>query len=179
MRITITGHTTGIGLALAERLKFGNQIHGISRSTGFDLTSQTHRLSAAVESFESDIFINNVRLNQIDMFNEMLAMWSEIPDRTIINIGSRAAYLPEDIPQYTQYASDKKELSERVHRCQLDPRIKCRIINISPGYIGPDDLSHNELADYIIWAIRAPSHLEIGELCVYHRHSNDKFFQKK
>lgn len=178
MKITITGHTSGIGKALANRLKYGNTIHGISKSTGFDLSSNTHRLSAAVESFESDIFINNVKVNQLEMFNEMIAMWQEIADRTIVNISSRAAYLPPDIPHYDLYAAEKKALNDRIHICQLDPRVRCRIINISPGYVGPDDLTHNELADYILWAIRAPSHLEVGELCVYDRKSNDKFLPK-
>jgi NADP-dependent 3-hydroxy acid dehydrogenase YdfG len=175
MRISITGHTKGVGLAISERLKYGNTIHGISRSTGFDLKLETHRLSAAIESFDSDIFVNNIKINQLDTFNEIIKMWSEIPEKTIVNISSRAAYLPENIPQYNEYAADKAALNDRAHRCQLDPNIKCRIINISPGYIGPNDLSHNELADYVLWAIRSPSHLEIGELLVYNRKSNDKF----
>jgi nucleoside-diphosphate-sugar epimerase len=60
MKIAITGHTQGIGLALGQIYQDrGHEVLGFSRSTGYDITNSEHRQNIITEVKDCDIFINN------------------------------------------------------------------------------------------------------------------------
>lgn len=60
MKIAITGHTRGIGQAITQQLgASGHEIHGISKSNGYDLTFTEARDQAFDIINNSDVFINN------------------------------------------------------------------------------------------------------------------------
>ena len=59
MKIAITGHTQGIGHAIAVALNPKHEIIGISKSTGIDITLTDSREQAFELIKDCDVFINN------------------------------------------------------------------------------------------------------------------------
>ena len=60
MKIAITGHTQGIGQALATVFQqYGHDIIGFSRSNGFDISNADSRRAIIDQSQDADIFVNN------------------------------------------------------------------------------------------------------------------------
>lgn len=58
MNITITGHTSGLGLAIYNAmLARGHNVRGFSRSCGWDISTQAEEIGDIVS--ESDLFFNN------------------------------------------------------------------------------------------------------------------------
>lgn len=92
MNIVITGHTSGIGLALFNHFKQqGHTCIGFSRSTGYDISSPADRRKIVISSANSDVFINNAYNNWDDsqflMLKEMTDLWRG-KDKLIINSAS-------------------------------------------------------------------------------------------
>lgn len=173
MKVAVTGHTRGIGQAVANLLQENNcDVLGFSRSNGYNITAQqTEIVSAATEC---DVFINNAYcdldiLAQTNLFKKMFEQWRYL-DKTIVNINSRAHYGNASKP----YARGKKVLHHEAFMAINHLDRKCKIINISPGYVSTDRvksiteynmLSVEEIAYYIKWAIDQP--VEIGELSLW------------
>ena len=71
----------------------------------------------------------------------------------------------------------KKALDDLCHTLLFRRTKKCRIININPGYVRTDMVSHvpedtpmltaEEVADCIVWSIEQPKHIEIAELSMW------------
>ena len=168
MKVAITGHTQGIGRAIADL--YPDHI-GFSRSNGYDISVETSREQIVHESLDSDIFINNAVIDhcQTKMFMEIFDVWKHNPNKTIVNINSRAKYLAGTD---NEYWNAKVKLFEQVAK-NLFGR-KCRIININPGYVMTDSskesiekfnmpyMSTQTCADYVRWAINQP--MEIWEV---------------
>ena len=58
MKFAITGHTSGIGKAIAELCRTkGYQWIGFSRGTGYDISEDCDKI--VNESSDCDVFINN------------------------------------------------------------------------------------------------------------------------
>ena len=58
-KIAITGHTRGIGLALAERLDQENyEVRGYSKSNGFNILRPNGVIKDIVD-WDADVFVNN------------------------------------------------------------------------------------------------------------------------
>lgn len=94
MKVGITGHTRGIGLALANQYQQqGYEVIGFSRSNGYDISDHTHRQRIVKDSQNCDLFINNAyawesgRFSQVDMLFDIWQAWRG-QRRRIINIGS-------------------------------------------------------------------------------------------
>jgi len=168
MKVAITGHTQGIGKAIAEL--YPDHI-GFSRSNGYDISVLTLREQIVSESSDCDVFINNATIDhfQTYMFTEIFNVWKNDPNKTIVNINSRAKYL--DGTQ-NEYWNAKVKLFKQVAK-NLFGR-KCRIININPGYVMTESskesiekykmpyMSTKTCADYVKWAISQP--MEIWEV---------------
>jgi hypothetical protein len=153
----ITGHTDGIGKKIFERLN--PNILGFSRSTGYNINNLIHRKRIVEEVANCDVFINNAadgngNIGQTYMFLDLLEVWKNCPEKTIINVGSRIAEfvtLPDQAKHLYYYHVEKTVLKEFTYRMQSIS--SCQIKYKWFGYVGtPKILSkypHFTEKDYI------------------------------
>ena len=171
LKIGITGHSKGIGKALADGLyEAGHDVMGFSRSNGFDIVNYD-QIAQAVEN--ADIFINNAWNDyyQVNLLNAVFNKWRDDESKTIVNISSLSKYpgLSDNISGYT---ASKAALSHQALMLMFKTNRKCKIININPGFVDTDMvagkgfkmLTPKETAETILWAINQPRHIEIVEL---------------
>lgn len=146
MKIVVTGHTRGIGKAIYDLLSsYGHEVVGMSRSNGFDL-SEFEKVASAVLEEDPGILINNAFAPQAqtNLLKTVYASWRE-KHKFIINMGSVAALIPKNHPDYCMpYASDKREQKEF---CDVENfnyskteflNIKCRLTNLNFDYVSTD-----------------------------------------
>jgi NADP-dependent 3-hydroxy acid dehydrogenase YdfG len=175
MKLAITGHTKGIGKAIADL--YPNSL-GFSRSNGYDI-SKPEDVKLIIETtieMDCDVFVNNAYHGtaQTTIFEGLLKQWITDPSKTIVNINSRTIY---NGPNQRQYTADKKLLRSSAVNAIRDIDRKCRVININPGYIKTDMtqavhekfnmLSPEQMADMIKWCLDQPQGIEVGELSVW------------
>ena len=174
LKIAITGHTKGIGKACAELLGQEHEIHGMSRSNGFDINN-TKPIVMMTNS--CDVFINNAYsgTKQSELFDELFNMWREDDTKTIVNINSRSKY---DGVRTTLYGADKKHLDHIAQSNVFsDMNKRVRVININPGYVDTDmipdrakdynKLTPMKVAETIKWCLDQPQEVEINELSIW------------
>lgn len=138
MKYAITGHTSGIGKRLYERLS-PNAV-GFSRSTGYDLNSFEDRKRIIAESEDCDVFVNNAydKFCQTHLLIELFQRWRD-KNKTIINIGSRVAEIPvlpidrQDLLEYQASKLILKEMSQRLVGT-------CKVTYKSFGYVGTEKI---------------------------------------
>jgi NADP-dependent 3-hydroxy acid dehydrogenase YdfG len=175
MKIAITGHTNGIGKAVADL--YPDHL-GFSRTNGYDI-SKSEDVKLIIETTiakECDVFVNNAYHGaaQTTLFELLLSHWNTDSSKTIVNINSRTIY---NAPNQRQYTADKKLLRSSAVNAIRDIDRKCRVININPGYVKTDRvaevhnkynmLSSEQLADMIKWCLDQPQGIEVGELSVW------------
>jgi len=175
MNVAITGHTRGIGKAISDAVKsLGWHSLGFSKSTGYDIVTDHKRIADSAQ--DCDVFVNNAyALNgQVDMFESIFELWRDQP-KTIINIGSRSKYYQLGETNNSEYTKEKQRLHDVTMQKILYAQKQCRIININPGFVDTDMTAHRteskmsteQLADIIMWCVRQPHQVEIGELSVW------------
>ena len=119
MKYAITGHTAGVGKRAFERL----DAMGFSRSNGYDITVKEDRKRIVSQIKDCDVFINCAHSGfgstylLLDVFNA----WRNLPNKTIINVGSRVAEikLPKERLELLAYQAEKLALKETVARINL------------------------------------------------------------
>jgi hypothetical protein len=165
MKYAITGHTKGIGLKTFKRLD--PNIIGFSRSNGYDINKKNDRQKIVEESYDCDVFINNATDNfsQSYMLIDILNAWINLPDKRIINVGSRIAeYDALTGTQYTHlryYHAEKsalKFLSEgytKTAKCKIDYRWfayvgTAKILAKYPHFTPEDYISEDAAVDIIL-----------------------------
>jgi hypothetical protein len=124
MKYAITGHTSGIGKNIFEKLS--PDIIGFSKSTDYDITKFIDRQRIIQESKDCDIFINNAHdgFGQTLLLIELFREWKNL-DKTIINVGSRISeiILPDNRLDLLYYQSEKlilKNMSQRlIGKCKI------------------------------------------------------------
>ena len=176
MKVAITGHTKGIGKAIAG-LYYTDEVVGFSRSNGYDISDISSIDSIVNASLKCDVFVNNAYYgtSQVDIFEKLLAHWNSDPTKTIVNINSGIIYNNKN---QSHYSTHKKLLKSSALNAIRDySGRKCRVININPGYIKTDMTSHlhdkfnmmssEQLAQIIKWCLDQPQGIEIGELSVW------------
>jgi NAD(P)-dependent dehydrogenase (short-subunit alcohol dehydrogenase family) len=131
--VAITGHTRGIGKALAEVFQASNYtIQGFSKSTGFDIANPQSRSAIIDQSNNANIFINNAfdPVGQLALLQELTVAWSG-SDKLIINISSKGAFVSNH-HQHNLYNKAKQAQNEFVRSRILynSPRILNIIVGV-------------------------------------------------
>jgi hypothetical protein len=150
IQYALTGHTTGIGKEVYDRLS-PNCI-GFSKSTGYDITIAGDRKKIIDESATCDIFINNATsgFGQTELFLELFNAWRNT-DKTIINVGSRIAeiILPSDRHDLLYYQAQKTILKKMSYLARGGCKVRYRWFS----YVGTDEIlrkyPHFTASDYI------------------------------
>jgi NADP-dependent 3-hydroxy acid dehydrogenase YdfG len=165
-KIAITGHTSGIGKAIFERmLSYGHEVTGFSRSNGFDIEHPDAIIDAVRTS---TVFVNNAHSSyaQVNLLQRLYPIWKDL-DKTIICIGSNA---PESTGRLHPYGTEKAALD---HACdQLAPLGRCRVVNLKLGYVDTPrvatvrarKLAPETVADTVSWLLGLPNHVQVPTL---------------
>jgi len=152
MRIAITGHTAGIGRALAEAYR-GNEIVGISKREGNNIRN-TPKVADMIEP--CDVFINNAQAGyaQTELLFEMAQRWQGT-GKTILVISTMLAQAPVNhLPglDMDQYRVQKVALEEAVHQLR-NRRLGIKIVLVRPGNVATSaDKTVPPAADVDNWA---------------------------
>ena len=154
MKYAITGHTQGIGRRAFERLS--PNVIGFSKSTGYDITLKEHRDRIIHEASDCDVFINNATegFGQTYLLIELAQTWKDLPEKKIINVGSRIAEmfsLPPNLLHLAHYQAEKVAVKQMSTR--LAPAVKCKIEYRWFAYVGTEKIlkkyPHFTPSDYI------------------------------
>jgi len=154
MKIAITGHTNGIGKALAKQYEQrGHEIVGLSRRNGYNIRNIPKILDHIIDC---DMFINNAQsgYSQTELLYAVYERWYKKEEKLIINISSLATLLPtcwvDDI-EMDQYRTQKIALEE-AHRQLLNKKDWPKLCLIKPGEVNTGDHSGPMAIDPDIWA---------------------------
>jgi hypothetical protein len=168
MKVSITGHTQGLGKGLFDYFSKDHSVLGFSRTNGFEI-SRFYEVIVN-KSLDSDVFINNtcVADYQFKMFNLLLDKWKNDGSKTIVNIGSICKFDRGLNPT----ATEKHKLAEQSMKASLDDdNIKCRIISATIGPISSgwkkdmkNILTIDECVQILSYAINLPQHIELAEI---------------
>lgn len=138
MEVIITGHTRGIGLALANKFQsLGYSIKGYSISQGCDIGNAEHRNQIIKDSHDASIFINNAfhPTGQAELLKEFNIAY---PDKNIINISSKGSLLDVSLiknPELQVYIASKQYLNSIANHLMLN---NTKILNVLPGLVDTD-----------------------------------------
>jgi nucleoside-diphosphate-sugar epimerase len=114
MKVAITGHTAGIGEALAQQYASrGHEVIGLSRRTGFNIRS----VPKVAEQIEPcDVFINNAQVGfaQTELLFEVHRRWAGSNKRIIV-ISTMMTQDPVSVlPGLDEYRIQKVALEQAV-----------------------------------------------------------------
>jgi len=116
LKVAITGHTRGIGEGFANYFK-DQDVHGFSKSNGWDLT-RNESLEALVHNLKDfDILVNSapIGVNQLKLFDKVFEQW-EGKDKSIINISSIGGDMDDKIIRdFQDYYIEKLDGGENAH----------------------------------------------------------------
>ena len=147
-KFAITGHTKGLGKALANKIV--TPVLGFSRSSGHDISTEDGRLDIVAQSADCNVFINCAYcgdLSQVDMLYSIYNSWKD-RDSLIINIGSETTSgIKKHIWPYAAHKASLDKASEQLSFLNN----KCKVVNFKFGYINSDrvirDINPNEYID--------------------------------
>jgi NADP-dependent 3-hydroxy acid dehydrogenase YdfG len=149
MKIAITGHSAGIGQALAKIYeRQGHEVVGLSRRNGYNIKS-LHKIVPQIEI--CDVFINNAQSGfaQTELLFEIWSKWKD-QNKTIIVISTMMTDYPiSHIPNLDMYLIQKETLEETVK--QLRGKFgKCKLILVKPGKVATQE--DGQGVDPDVWA---------------------------
>lgn len=182
MKISMTGHTKGIGSQIYYALENDYSVIGFSRTNGYNIMKPSTCKRILEESKDCDIFINNAYVPESQ--NRLLHMfykeWENQP-KHIINIGATSPDYPlyfgqNGFDEWMPYVSDKARLDYQSQN--LSSRWKrgmCRVTNIRPHFVNTSAIDeHNRDSDKILtpqdvaymvkWVIEQPVSIQIRRL---------------
>ena len=177
-RIAITGHSSGIGKHIYDKLKSDKSydVSGYSLDNDYNIEDSQKIIDACIDD---DIFINNAFYNwsQIDILFKLYSEWQD-KNKVIINIGSVVGDTKN--PWQEKYQIQKKTLENACK--QLQPLGRCKIINVKLGWVDsemmdswldgkslPDNfkiLKPDNVLDILLYIINQPSNICIKEIAI-------------
>jgi nucleoside-diphosphate-sugar epimerase len=159
MKILLTGHTSGLGSAIAKKIS----VIGVSRTNNYNIANVNEW---AQEFADCDLLINNAydKNYQVSVLEEFFKMWSHNRNKQVINIGSYVAdYTRTDVQRdhlYWDYRLNKKMLQEACKQMSRSYAWDCKIINFGPidtpmsDLITCDKINVDEAADKVLHLIK-------------------------
>lgn len=134
MKIAITGHTAGIGQALAEAY-YGNEIVGLSKRDGNNIRN-IPKIADQIEP--CDMFINNAQAgySQTELLFEMAKRWQGTGKKIIVISTMMTQDPTSSLPglDMDQYRVQKVALEEAVKQLR-SRKLGLKIIIVRPGNI--------------------------------------------
>ena len=133
MKIAITGHTAGIGQALAEAY-YGNEIVGLSTREGNNIRN-IPKIATLIEP--CDVFINNAQAGyaQTELLFEMHKRWADT-DKHIVVISTMMAQHPVSVMEgMDEYRIQKVALEQAVHQLRYKNPTGPIITLVRPGRV--------------------------------------------
>lgn len=185
MKVAITGHTRGIGAAIASRF---DDVVGFSKTTGYDLSDNKVIKQIVEEAQDCDILVNNAYYGdaQAKLLYKMYERWQHTP-KLIINIGAVSSDTHTNFTRvgyvkfWTDYTSYKKQLD--FASLQLSDMRKnqdmCKVTMLKGGFVKTDTTSPfialmpdvekvmmdpERFADMAEWVVNAPEGVQIRTL---------------
>lgn len=137
MKIAITGHSAGIGKALAEAY-YGNEIVGLSKREGNNIRN-TLKIANAIEP--CDMFINNAQEGyaQTELLIEMHRRWANT-DKHIVVISTMMTQQPVSVIEgMDYYRLQKVALEDAVRQLRYLTR-QPGITIVRPGRVDNPEL---------------------------------------
>lgn len=138
MRIAITGHSAGIGQALAKQYQQrGHEIVGLSKRDGNNIRN-IPKIADQIEP--CDMFINNAQAGfaQTELLFELAKRWTG-SNKQIMVISSMMTQIPVNVmADHTEYWCQKTTLENTVKQLRYD-RIGIKFIVVRPGDIATND----------------------------------------
>tara|TARA_E500000331_G_C17041157_1_gene619634 strand:- start:230 stop:814 length:585 start_codon:yes stop_codon:yes gene_type:complete len=183
-KIAITGHTRGIGLALANRLDQDNyEVKGYSKSNGFNILRPNGVIKDIID-WDADVFVNNAYAPEAQsrLLYKVYEQWVDKP-KLIINMGATSSDSINNFaqlgynPDWTPYVSDKARLDWASLQLsnQFQPG-KCRVTMIKPGFVDTDStawlkglvedymMTADSVAEMIEWVIELEDNTQMRTL---------------
>jgi nucleoside-diphosphate-sugar epimerase len=180
MKIAITGHTQGIGLALATVFQqYGHEVVGFSRSNGFDISEPQAR--QAMLAYDVDVFINNAYhpTGQTALLKELIDRWGNT-NTLIINMSSKCIMFPTDDPdpliQEYQEIYKAAKLEQEAIINDLLPHRNPKLLNVVPGVVdagpskiystNPNKIDPMHLAQLVYELVSMRGRLDVQQIVV-------------
>lgn len=161
MRISITGHTKGIGKCLYLHLKdLGHNVIGFSRTNGYDINNLQSRQEIINESKDADVFINNAWTfdsGQTELLKQIIECWDGDKNKKICNISSKASFnikdMDEDLEKYGANKRDQNNIIEDRIRIYgphiLNVILGCTDTQLSDDFEG-EKINPKDLAEWLV-----------------------------
>ena len=133
MKIAITGHTAGIGQALAEAY-YGHEIVGLSTREGNNIRN-IPKIAALIEP--CDVFINNAQAGyaQTELLFEMHKRWANA-NKHIVVISTMMTQQPVSVLEgMDEYRIQKVALEQAVHQLRYKNPVGPSITLVRPGQV--------------------------------------------
>jgi nucleoside-diphosphate-sugar epimerase len=133
MKIAITGHSSGIGQALAEAY-YGHEIVGLSKRDGNNIRN-IPKIADLIEP--CDMFINNAQVGfaQTELLFEVYRRWNNT-QKHIIVISTMMAQQPVSVIEgMDEYRLQKVALEQAVHQLRYTNTTGPNITLVRPGKV--------------------------------------------
>lgn len=177
MKIVITGHTSGLGKTLYDRLSEKHEVLGLSRCNGHDLSIDLFPF--IIDDF--DVYINNAyhQYAQVDLLYQIFDR-NKYRQCSIINIGSVSADGNRD--SVNEYAVHKSALEKACSQLQLIDS-ECKVIHLKLGRMNTPMTDHKKeyprmdtdyISSVIEWIMNQPSDILIKNFTLDIMHSRRK-----
>lgn len=169
MKVAITGTSRGLGFALKNNL-CAKWIPSSLNRPDYDISTEQGRDDIIEYLIKNDIrvFVNNAHddFAQTKLLQRVYNIWKDDDKKIIININSRAKY--SNLSKGHMYSASKSSLSHLSDTLKFTTDKQCKIIDINFGLLESDlpSISYNDAADYIIWVMNRPQHVEISEISI-------------
>ncbi len=150
MKVALTGHSKGIGAALARTLTDqGHVVVGYDLINNYDITRSGVIDTIAAQSVECDVFINNAYadISQTLMLEAMIAKWEHTTTlKTIVNISSKMSLVKNIDSQKNLIYKHNKIIQNKITKSRINI-LQPQILNIIPGGNKIESILHNRFKD--------------------------------